>query len=377
MGASNVRKKSPLSADRGAAVAHRRTSSAYDDVLIMTIGLSALCDEMAAQGFDRANLLEPIGLTSAALDDPESVITYRQKVTFFQNIHALTRDPCIGLRAGQRHRVQDLGIYGYALSSCATLGEALRFGLSHSRLAGSILERSLRVDRDVAVIEAHDIFGLHEVLPLAAEFAFSTMHRLTTLVMQHPPKISRLKFPYPAPRHAGLYADLFRCCVEFDADVLELHLEAETLAEPCPNASLLSERMCRSICARFMRSMEADEPAIVRELRAKLFKAVSSGNSPALSDLASQLNISTRTLARRLSLIGVKFQDLIDDVRSRLAKELLGNTGLSVENVAERLGFSDASNFSKAFKRWASKTPAEYRKCVSWRDKLTGSFESS
>ena len=357
--------------------AHRRISRAYDDVLIATIGLSALCDEMSAQGFDRESLLAAIGLTPASLDDPDARITFRQKVTFFQTIHRLTRDPCVGLRAGQRQRLADLGIYGFALSSSATLGDALRFGLTYGRLAGSVLERNLRVEGDVAVVAAHDVFELHEVLPLAAEFAFSTMYRIASLVMEHPLKLLRLKFPYPPPPHVGFYANLFHCTVEFDANVLEFHFEASKLAEPCPNANLLSERMSRSLCDRILESMEDDEPAILRTLRRRLFQIVSSGAVPTVGELALQLNISSRTLTRRLSEIGVNGQDLIDDVRSRLAKEFLGNTSLTVDEVAERLAFSDASNFSKAFKRWTSKTPAEYRKCVSWRDKLTGSFESS
>lgn len=372
MDESGTGEMSPSQARLEKQQATRKFGGAYDDVLITTIGLSALCDEMRVQGFNRESLLTPVGLTTASLVDPTSRITYRQKIKFFQNLHRLTRDPCVGLRAGQRRRLQDLGVFGYALSSFSTLGAAICFGLSHSRLAGSILERNLRVDGDIAVIEAHDVFELLEILPLVVEFSFSTMHRVTSLAMERPFRSLRMKLPYPAPPYAALYSDLFRCSIEFDADVLEWHFDAAQLADPCPNASLLSERMCRDICERMLKSLESDEPAIVRAIRRQLFKHASSGNLPNVPELASRLNLSLRTFTRRLNEVGVNCQDVIDDVRSRLAKELLGNTGLSVDEVAARMGFSDASNFSRAFKRWSAETPAEYRKRVSWRDQFAG-----
>jgi AraC-like DNA-binding protein len=347
----------------------------YDDIVVTTIGMAALCDEMRAQGYDRESLLVPVGLTAESLDDPRSQIAYRNRVLFFENIHRLTRDPCIGLRAGQRHRLQDFGIYAFALSAFPTVGQAMRFGLRNHRLAGSMLERNLRLDRDIAVIECHDAFGLHRVLPLVADFAFSTMHRVLSLVLGRSCRSLRLKLPYPAPPYAALYSDIFRCEVMFDTDVLEWHFDIDLLNEPCPNASLLTERLCVDMCDRMLKSLGTDEPAIVRAVRMECFKSGSAGNFPTVNELAARLHLSPRTLTRRFAEAGLNCQDLIDDVRSRLARELLGNTGSSIDEVGVRLGFYDVSNFSKAFKRWTSETPAEYRKRVSWRDQMAGRID--
>src|SRR5208283_2845638 len=130
MGRAQTRALSPAQGLRDRQKAAGAFSGAYDDVVITTIGLGALCDEMSVQGFNRDSLLAPVGLTAASLDDPASRITFRQKIKFFQNLNRLTRDPCIGLRAGQRHRLQDLGVYGYALSSFSALGAAICFGLA-------------------------------------------------------------------------------------------------------------------------------------------------------------------------------------------------------------------------------------------------------
>jgi transcriptional regulator GlxA family with amidase domain len=89
--------------------------------------------------------------------------------------------------------------------------------------------------------------------------------------------------------------------------------------------------------------------------------------------LAERLKLSARTLRRRLAELGFNCQDVIEDSRNRLAKELLGNTELCVDDIAARIGYSDASSFRKAFKRWTSKTPADYRSDVAWRDPLAHS----
>jgi AraC-like DNA-binding protein len=77
--------------------------------------------------------------------------------------------------------------------------------------------------------------------------------------------------------------------------------------------------------------------------------------------MAARLHLTPRTRHRRLVEAGTGYQKIIDNVRRRLAEEFLRNTGLSVEEIAERTGFSDASNFRKAFRKWTGEPPADYR----------------
>ncbi len=352
----------------------REVSNSDSDVLITAFGLAAFCRQMAKQGIKRDLLLEPIGLTSESLDDPATNITRQQKFQFLQNIKRMTRDPGVGLRAGQQHRLHDLGLFGLALSSFPTLERSLRFGLAHDRLAGSILDRSLHVEGERAVIEGHDNYGLQALLPLVVEYSFSTMHRLIELVMERPFQSLQMRLPYPAPAHAKLYSELFQCDVEFNAGALDWRFDSATLSDPCPRASLLSERMCAGLCERMLQSLGGSEPALVRAVRQECLRSINDKNPATVDALAERLNLSPRTLRRRLAELGFNCQDVIEDSRNRLAKELLGNTGLSVDDIAERVGYSDASSFRKAFKRWTSKTPADYRSDVAWRDPLAQSL---
>ena len=82
---------------------------------------------------------------------------------------------------------------------------------------------------------------------------------------------------------------------------------------------------------------------------------------PSRREVASELAMSERTLARRLSDREYTFSGLVDEVRGQLAKEYLRQSRFSVTDVAFLLGFSDQSNFARAFKRWTDESPTEFR----------------
>ncbi len=117
------------------------------------LGIGGLFEEMASYGISRAALIANTGIELAALDDPAARMTHQQKILLFRNVQRLSSHPGVGLFAGQRQRLSDFGVFGYALASSATLGDALAFGIKHVRLAGPVLEKSLRVEHDVAIFE--------------------------------------------------------------------------------------------------------------------------------------------------------------------------------------------------------------------------------
>ncbi len=82
---------------------------------------------------------------------------------------------------------------------------------------------------------------------------------------------------------------------------------------------------------------------------------------PGLGQVAAALNVSDRTLRRRLAREGVSFRGLLEEIREQLAEELLVTGGLPVAEVAGRLGYPEVSSFSQAFRRWKGVSPRAYR----------------
>ena len=128
--------------------------SAPDAVTHSMLGIGGLFEEMTSYGISRAALIANTGIELAALDDPAARMTHQQKILLFRNVQRLSPHPGVGLFAGQRQRLSDFGVFGYALASSATLGDALAFGVRHVRLAGPVLEKSLRVEENVAISRA-------------------------------------------------------------------------------------------------------------------------------------------------------------------------------------------------------------------------------
>jgi AraC-like DNA-binding protein len=151
--------------------------------------------------------------------------------------------------------------------------------------------------------------------------------------------------------------------VEFDAGIMQWHFDAALLKENCPNANPITARMCAEFCHRMLQSFNADEPELVRTVRLACLNSI--GGFPSVEDVAGQMNVSPRTLHRRLAESGYGYQVILDDVRRRVAEEYLRNTALSVDEIAARTGFSEASNFRKAFKKWTRELPADYRRRTS------------
>lgn len=322
------------------------------------LGIRALFAEMADQGIEPAALLVSTGLVPAQLDDSKASLTLAQKIAIFRNVRRLSRVPDVGLRAGARQRLSDFGVYGYALVSSTTFGEAVLLGVRQVKLAGPVLEKRFRVEGDTAIFEGHDVLALDEVLPIATEFWFASVLRLGTCILEAPFPSRRLLLPYARPAHAPAYERMFGCPVEFGADVMEWHFDARVLSAACPNANPITADICQEFCSRILASLP-DEFDLPRNIRAACLN--SRGAFPNADEMAARLGLSVRTLHRRLSEQGQPYQRIVDDVRRALASEFLLNTTLTIEDIAGRVGFTEGSNFRKAFTKWTGCTPAHFR----------------
>ena len=120
------------------------------------LGLAALAAELAAEGVSVKDLFARTGAQPSQLEDPHARISRRQRLAIYRNAIALAKRSDIGLLAGARQRISDYGIYGYAMVSSPTFGEALKFSIEHITQAGStVLQISFRVENGTAVLRSH------------------------------------------------------------------------------------------------------------------------------------------------------------------------------------------------------------------------------
>jgi AraC-like DNA-binding protein len=309
-------------------------------------------------GVDAETLFAGTSVSPLHLSDPDARMTHRQKIALFGNVRRLTLDPTIALLAGQRQRISDYGVFGYALISSATFGEAVEFGIEHIRLAGPVLEKSFRIEGNIAIFEGHDVMDLGVLLPLATEFWFSSTHAIISLILERPFKAIRLRLPYAPPPYAASYEDIMGFPVEFNAGVMQWEFDAAMLAEPLPNANPITAVICTDFCDRMLQA-EGGEHALVTAIKTICLDGA--GGFPRAEEMSERLHLSPRTLHRRLVDAGTCYQDILNGIRRRLSVELLERTSLSIDQIAERNGYSDVSNFRKAFKKWTGHSATHFR----------------
>jgi AraC-like DNA-binding protein len=125
-----------------------------------------------------------------------------------------------------------------------------------------------------------------------------------------------------------------------------------------PQANIHTAKLSEAQCEELLAARQARE-GIAGRVRHMLLREP--GQSPDMERIAKELATTSRSLRRRLTDEGTSFRVLVDEVHETLAEQLLGTAGLSVDAVAERLGFANTAGFISAFKRWKGVPPGTWR----------------
>ncbi|MGH9586083.1 MAG: helix-turn-helix domain-containing protein [Acidobacteriaceae bacterium] len=163
---------------------------------------------------------------------------------------------------------------------------------------------------------------------------------------------------YTAPRHVHLYERYLGCPVRFGQPTSELIYPKSILSAKPPLAHGLTAKILQETCDRILGEVKTSS-----DVSGEVYQMIAStpGHSPSMKRVAGQMGTTVRTLNRKLHAEGTSFTQILDDVRCNLASEYLSSTKLSVDDISELVGFSDAANFRHAFRRWTGSTPAHFR----------------
>lgn len=337
----------------------RRTPPSFDQRVYVPHSIAAVVAELGAQGIDASVALEGTGLSEAQLANHTTRISYRQLDGAIRNALRLSNDPAIALRAGLRMHVTAYGMYGYALLSSATHADARDFAARYIRVVGPFCDFEAVQDGATITVTFEPLHWpnpTESVHRFAVEFALSA-HLVTIRDRSGPDfKFSRVTLDYAAPPHAATYAELFECQVAFaQADCGYQHVQDNG---PLALADPRSHAMAREMCEQLLGEVN-QAGGVAADIRRLLIEQP--GRYPSIEAIAEKLGMYPRALRRRLEAEGTSYRDLLAEVRMRLAIEYLRKTQMTNEEIASRLGYSDAANFRHAFMRWTGKSPSDFR----------------
>jgi AraC-like DNA-binding protein len=172
-----------------------------------------------------------------------------------------------------------------------------------------------------------------------------------------PLRVTLLRSPPPCPERFSQVLGA-NTVIEFDADVLSLTFDKALLLEPLPTANAELARANDQILTDYLARF--DRARITMRVKTKLIEQLPSGHATQES-IAKALNVSPRSLQRKLQDEGTTYKQLVDDTRRELAAQYVKQSRIPINEITYLLGFSEPSNFARAFKRWTGESPSHYR----------------
>ena len=147
--------------------------------------------------------------------------------------------------------------------------------------------------------------------------------------------------------------------MRFDCPQAAVSFPAILLATPLPSSNPALKHLYEEECARLLADLE--EAGSTAEQTLRLLRKFE-GQYPQMPKIARMLNLSPRTYRRRLAAEGQSFQELLDQVRAEHATRYLRGTRMPLAAIADLVGFNDASNFRRAYRRWTGRAPGAVRR---------------
>jgi len=330
----------------------------YREAVIPPCVLGFLVDLARQQDLDPAPWFAGIGLTPAQCVDPEQRVSFRQAATVIRRALRSTGDSALGLRVGQRESLASCGSMGFAMMSAPTFGDALDLVPRYHQVTGSLLDLRVEVAGSRVSLIASERFPEPDLVCFFCEELFCCALQVARALLGPDCRPLWLEFAFPPPPHVALYDHVFPCPVRFDAAMNRAVFDADWLDAPLPTADSASHHSMVRMCSTQIRAVPIEDDA-VSALRAWLAGRL---DMPVTArDAAHALNMSERTLRRRLAEAGTGFQAVRDRLRAQQAERWLRESDAPIARIGERLGFSDAREFRRAFKRWTGQVPSAVR----------------
>lgn len=317
-----------------------------------------LYDYLSTQGHDATALLGQG--PPAQSDTPARYPITDWKALLEQAARAL-HDPLLGLHLGLHITPAHFGLMGYVLLACPSLGAALQRLREFERLFYDVSPLQVHTSADGLTLE----WGTENGRPGAQvdEAAIMSLVQLARNITGHPSlPPQRIDFVNAASGPAADYEAAFGCPVRFSQTATRVLVPLAWLGLPLrqPDPHLLA--LLREQAAEQLRRLPP-RGALSARIREAIPALLQSGCADA-DTVAAQLHLSTRSLHRQLAREGLRFRAIRDECLHQLACDYLADWRIQLSEIAQLLGYSEQSAFTRAFRRWNGTSPLSYRNAL-------------
>jgi AraC-like DNA-binding protein len=301
---------------------------------LQAIVIKAFRNRLASLGIDPVEVMETASRGRGATASAQSPPTAHEVL---ETAVAMSGDTALAIKIGNGLDLGKYGTYGFALMSCSDMGAALELFLRYGQtfLQSCSWHRSVSKDEIILRLQQNAGTSYQKMLAPVTRKCSSR----NSLSLKRTCKLNCWP-PGQLKEHTQFF-------------IPDQWLR-QRVRTGDPTTNVLFSQQCEELVNGMT---EVDETAaIVRRLLIH-----SAGKFLSISEVAEQLHVTERTLRRRLAAEGTDFRTIFDDIKNTLAQNYLRKTSLSVVEIADLLNYAEATNFHRAFQRWNSTTPADYR----------------
>lgn len=314
---------------------------------------------LAAKGsqVDMQALLRGLDFEEADLAEPGAMISREAALTVVRRALKLLPLANHGLELGKHARVTERGNLAIGMLAARTLGEAISLEVQFPRSAGHLVDIHEEPSANGFDLFATPFDGDQDLQHFLVDLTFSAkvqLRRQISSAQYTPAKVELVRKP---PLHAQAYEDFFACPVQFGCLRNKMSPNAGWQDFPLPLANANAFGMAYKLLVA-----ENERFSVLPALGVSVKRAI--GNSlpkvPDITQVASILNLSERTLRRKLAYSGLSFRQLLDESRKTKALGLMASGKRGFSEIAAATGFSDPRAFTRAFKRWTGLPPSQF-----------------
>jgi AraC-like DNA-binding protein len=335
-----------------------------DDTADKPVAIAAYGRAIAAaleqRGIDAAKVFESAGVSLPTTSDPMRRMSNAEISSLFRESFKLTRDPYFGLFIAESFHITNLHALGFALLASSTLRDFCLRLQNYYHLASQNVAISLLESGGESML-ATKLLNLDICWETVDAFA-AMMVRLMRAVGDPQMTPTRVELVRPKPAEGDQpYRDYFSCDVLFDRPEIRIGIDSALIDKPLAGASVELAQMHDKTAMEYLAKLKRQD--ISGRVRVVIVDNLSTG-MVSKKLVADKLHISLRNLELKLSRENTNFQQVLDSTRQSLAAGYIEQSSFAITEIAYMLGFSDAANFTRAFKRWTGKSPLGFRKSL-------------
>ncbi|MHA6160065.1 AraC family transcriptional regulator [Pseudomonas sichuanensis] len=308
-------------------------------------------------GLNPHALLAQVGLSAGLLDDPNRRIAATAVIELLEASAKACGCETFGLRMAELRQLSDFGEISLLLSHQRTLRDALQVIVQYRHLLNDALAIHVEEAGKSVIIREEVVTERSHGSRQAVELAIGVMLRLCAALLGAHWRPISANFTHAAPADLTIHRRIFGCKLEFGSEFNGIVCQATDLDSTTPQANEAMARLAR----RYLDTLQGgDRPSLELEMRKTIYLLLPMGRAT-IEQVAQSQGMNVRTLQRRLVEAGVTFSELVNGVRRDLVIRYLENPAYSLGRIADMLGYSMPSSFTRWFIAQYGMPPASWR----------------